>query len=140
MATTQTFALSLGMGIIMVALVILFNWFINYTNISGTFVQWIALPTFAYLVALGLNTFVQSISCGTIHITQLAVGTVSVPVAVLGFLLLALIPFVRAPIAQALPSKYSAMGDYVALIFYMFWAGMFGEAMAGGLAQSCSTS
>lgn len=138
MATTQTFALSLGMGIIMVALVILFNWVIKYANISGTFVQWIALPTLAYFIALGLNAFVQSISCGAIQIKQLAVGAVSVPAAVLGFLVLTLIPFVRAPISQILPPSYRGMGDYMALGFYMFWAGMFGEAMAGGLAQSCS--
>lgn len=140
MATTQTFALSLGMGIIMVAIVVLLNWLIKYANISGTLIQWFALPTLAYGIALGLNVFVQSVSCDTIQIKQLAVGAVSVPAAVLGFLLISLLPFVRAPISQILPSSYRNNGDYVALIFYMFWAGMFGEAMAGGLAQSCSKS
>jgi hypothetical protein len=138
MATTQTFALSLAMGVIMVTLVMLCNWIVKYTNVSGTLLQWIVLPALAYCIALGLNAIVQSISCGSIRIKQLAVGAVSVPAAVLGFLLLTLIPFVRAPISQILPLKYSDMSDYVALIFYMFWAGMFGEAMAGGLAQSCS--
>jgi hypothetical protein len=138
MATTQTLALSLGMGIIMVALVVVCNWAVNYAKISGTLLQWIVLPALAYCIALGLNTSIQLISCGTIHIKQLALGAVSVPAAVLGFLLLTLIPFVRAPISQILPLKFRSMGDYGALVFYMFWAGMFGEAMAGGLAQSCS--
>jgi hypothetical protein len=138
MATTQTFALSLGMGIMMIVLVILCNLIVNQTKVSGTLLQWIALPALAYCIALGLNAIVQLVSCGSIRIKQLAVGAVSVPAAVLGFLVLSLIPFVRAPISQILPQKYSEMSDYVALLFYMFWAGMFGEAMAGGLAQSCS--
>lgn len=138
MATTQTLALSLGMGIIMVAIVVVCNWVVNYTKISGTLLQWIVLPALAYCIALGLNTSVQLISCGSIRIKQLAVGALSVPAAVLGFLVLTLIPFVRLPISQILPLKFRSMGDYIALIFYMFWAGMFGEAMAGGLAQSCA--
>ena len=138
MATTQTLALSLGMAIIMVALVVVCNWIVNYAKISGTLLQWIVLPALGYCIALGLNTSVQLISCGSIRIKQLAVGALSVPATVLGFLVLTRIPFIRAPISQILPLKYSGMGEYVALAFYMFWAGMFGEAMAGGLAQSCS--
>jgi hypothetical protein len=136
MATTQTLVLSLAMGFIMVALVLLCNLFVKY--VSGTVLQWIILPALAYGFALGLNAFIQSNTCGSIHIKQLAVGAVSVPAAVLGFLVLTRIPFLRAPIAQILPLKLSGMGEYVALAYYMFWAGMFGEAMAGGLAQSCS--
>jgi hypothetical protein len=138
MATTQTLALSLGMAIIMVALVVVCNWAVNSAKVSGTLLQWIVLPALGYCIALGLNTSVQLISCGSIRIKQLAVGALSVPAAVLVFLLLTLIPFVRLPIAQILPQSYRSMGDYLSLIFYMFWAGMFGEAMAGGLAQSCS--
>ena len=65
-------------------------------------------------------------------------GSLSVPITILLFLLLCLLPFIRSPIEEAVPyklrDKYAVL---FAIAFYMFWAGMFGESLASGFAMSC---
>lgn len=139
MTTTQTLGISLALGISLVTLTVFFGWLsVSYHGINFNLLKWIFLPTLGYGIAIAINCALQYISCGTINISQLAIGSIPVLLSILGFLVLSLIGFVQAPIAIALPLRYQPMyGKILAVAFYMFWAGMFGEAISGGFAQGC---
>jgi len=126
------------MGLSLLGITLFLNWLSITFSLSGTAFKWLLLPTFGYMTAIGLNSFTQYVSCGTIKPSQIAIGSISVLVSIYFFLLLSLLGFIRAPIQAVLPlvlqPKY---GEVIAVSFYMFWAGMFGEAIAGGFAQGC---
>ncbi len=141
MSFGTTFGLSFAMGSALVSLSLLLGWVSRTFLVDQTLLQWILLPTLGYVVALGINSLVQQMFCGKINIKQLAVGATTIPIAVVLFLLLMLLGFVRAPVVQAVPLAYRMQyGATMALAFYMFWAGMFGEGLAGGFAQACPAS
>jgi hypothetical protein len=125
----------------MAGLTLFLSWLsINY-SINENLLKWCLLPTLGYGFAIGFNSFLQYVSCGSVNPTQIALGSIPVIVSILLFLLLSLSGIVRAPIQSAVPLvlrlKY---GGIVAITYYMFWAGMFGEAIAGGFSQSCGTT
>jgi hypothetical protein len=71
----------------------------------------------------------------------MALGSLPVLYSILIVLVLTLARIVRSPIAVTVPMSIRIRyGGLFALGFYMFWAGMFGEAFAGGLAQGCPKS
>jgi hypothetical protein len=113
--------------------------YLNITyKLNADLLKWFLLPTIGYLITLGLNSFIQSVSCGKVKVQQIAMGSLSVPIAIFFFLLLTLSSWVRSPVEMAVPfamrAKYAGL---LAVGFYMFWAGMFGESVASGFAQSC---
>jgi len=142
MTTTQTLGMSLALGVSLFSLTIFFGWLSrSYSGIHFHLLKWIFLPTLGYGIALGINCALQLISCGKTNISQIAIGGIPVLISIVGFLLISMIGFVRAPIASALPAQYQlAYGTILSVAFYMFWAGMFGEAISGGFAQGCGSS
>ncbi len=138
MASSQILGLSFAMGIGLLAITLLLGWVSFTYSWSENILKWAVLPALGYGIAVGLNTLNQYLTCKTIHPSQIAITSVTVPIAIFGFLLLTLIPFIRTPIEMAVPTQYVARyGGVVAVAFYMFWAGMFGEGIAGGFSQSC---
>jgi hypothetical protein len=112
---------------------------LNY-NFSLGLLKWILLPTLGYCITLGFNSFVQSVSCGSININQIALGSLPVLGFITIFLLLSLMSFVKSPVISAVPPNLRFnYGEIFAIAFYMFWAGMFGESISSGFAQSCSS-
>jgi hypothetical protein len=139
MAKTQTFAVSFALGSILFVLTLFLGWLSTSINFSFSYLKWMLLPILGYLLALGINSGVQAASCGSVKIGQIALGAIPVPLAILAGLILTLSSFVRSAIAAAVPlSMRASLGDIVAIGFYMFWAGMFGEAFSGGFATSCA--
>jgi hypothetical protein len=138
MPTGTTVGLSAAVGLALAATALTTGWLSIRYDLNQNFLKWIVLPTVGYGIALAINAFVQQISCGSIRIEQIALGNLPILGAIFLFLLLTLIGAVRGPIEQAVDGAYRAQwGGIFAIAFYMFWAGMFGEAFAGGLAQSC---
>lgn len=138
MATGQLFGLSIAVGVSLVAAVFMFSYMTKSLGFGGTPLQWIGLPLFGYGIAVGLNAVIQKLSCGAIRPGQIAFVSGLIPLAIVSFLVLTLSRFVRSPIVDAIPLAYRlSYGNIFALAFYMFWAGMFGEAVAGGLIQGC---
>ncbi len=126
------------MGMSLLAITLLLGWLSNTYSFSENILKWVILPVLGYGIALGLNSLNQYLTCKTILPGQIAIISVTVPIAIFGFLLLTLLPFIRMPIEMAVPTKYVAQyGGVIAVAFYMFWAGMFGEGIAGGFSQSC---
>jgi hypothetical protein len=126
------------MGISLLGLTLFLSWLNTTFLFDITVLKWLLLPTVGYMIAIGLNGFTQYVSCGTVNPYQIAIGSIPVVLSIFFFLLISLAGIVRAPIQSAVPlvlqPKY---GEVVAVGFYMFWAGMFGEAIAGGFAQGC---
>ena len=134
-----TMGLSIAMGIVLFTITFLFGHLHMSYGIHADFLKWLVLPTVGYGIAVGLNAFIQSVTCGSVKIQQIAMGSLSIPIAILFFLILSLSSFIRSPVEIAVPSYFRAKyAGIFAVGFYMFWAGMFGESLASGLAQSCA--
>ena len=139
MATSTTLAVSLAVGLALFGITVMLGWISSTYGVSANLLKWLFLPILSYVLTLGINAVIQATSCKTVDITKLASGALTIPVAVFLALLLTLIGFVRAPIESAVPVQYKLKyAGLFAIAFYVFWAGMFGEALAGGLAQACT--
>jgi hypothetical protein len=138
MPTGTNVGLSLTMGMALGAIALTAGWISIRYGINPNLLKWIILPTVGYGIAVAINAFVQQISCGFVRMEQIALGSLSVLGAILFFLVLTLMSSIRYPVEQAIDGAYKEKWAGVfAVAFYMFWAGMFGESFAGGLAQSC---
>jgi len=76
------------------------------------------------------------VTCRSVNIKQIAMGSLSVPIAILIGLVFSLSSFIRSPIEAAFVGSHAML---YAIAFYMFWAGMFGMSIASGFAQSCAS-
>jgi len=141
MTRAQTIGLSVSTGIALFVITVLFGWLSVTYNLNANLFKWLLLPTLGYCIAFGINCIVQYTSCGYVNPGQMALGTLPVLYSILIGLVLTLARIVRSPIAVTVPVAIRAKyGGLLALGFYMFWAGMFGEAFAGGFAQGCPKS
>jgi hypothetical protein len=140
MGTAQNLGLSLAMGMTLFSITILLGWVNTTYGINGNFLKWVVLPVLGYGIAFGINGAVHSSSCKTFNAAQVALGNLSILGAILITLLVTLSSFIRSFIEVAVPPVYrTKYGGAIALGFYLFWAGMFGESIAGGFAQSCAS-
>lgn len=113
----------------------------NSIGVSFPVLAWTIIPVAAFAVALGLNSIVQLLTCSSVNIKQVAMNSVFSTIFVALFLLISLIPVFRGPVEGILPNDLSSqMRMIAAYSFFMFWAGMFGEGLGAGFAQSCSKS
>lgn len=139
MATSTTLGVSLSLGLAMFALVTLLSWISSTYGWNANLLKWAVLPALAYGITLAINSLIQVLSCGSVNIQRIAMSSLFVPGAVLIGLVLTLAGFIRSPIEKAVPLAYRLQyGGMIALAYYSFWAAMFGEAFAGGLAQACN--
>lgn len=101
----------------------------------------VILPAFTYVFSMGMNSLVQFISCGTISIQQVALASL----APVGFLILfgglaSSLPFLQSPVLSAVSwVPDSLLQNAIAIGFYLFWAGAYGEAVAAGFVSGCPT-
>jgi len=138
MGSTNTFILSLCIGVSLFTLTLLLAYVHTSYGVNLTLLKWVVLPVLGYGITIGFNSFIQAINCGSVNIKQIALGSLSVPLAILAGLILTLSSFIRSPIESAFDSRQR--GEYgliFAIAFWMFWAGMFGESFSSGFAQSC---
>lgn len=139
MAKAQTFAVSFALGSILFVLTLFLGWLSTSIQFRFSYLKWMLLPALGYLLALGINSGVQAASCGSVKLGQIALGAIPVPLAIVAGLILTMSSFVRSAVSAAVPlSLRPSFGEPVAIGFYMFWAGMFGEAFSGGFATSCA--
>jgi hypothetical protein len=138
MPSAQTIGVSAAMGIILFGLTVLFAWFSQTYGWSANLLKWIGLPMVGFGIALGMNSILQYTTCQTVNILQLLKASSSVLVAVFIALIVTMAGVIRSPIEAAVPLAYKLKyAGMFAVAFYMFWAGMFGEALASGFAQVC---
>ena len=139
MGTAQTLGMSAAMGTSLIGITVLLGWLHVQSGWNDNMLKWILLPTLGFLVAFGLNSILQYTTCSTVKLKQVAYGSATVLIFIILGLFMTLVSFVRTPIESIVPLPYKASyGGIYAIAFYMFWAGMFGEAIASGFAQSCA--
>ena len=140
MASLQIFGMSIIIGILLFSLTILFGWISNQYQVSFSLLKWILLPTLAFVFSSILNGSLQYITCKSLNIQQILISSSTIILAVIAFLFISSLGFMRSAIDKILPlSVRVSFGTFFAVAFYMFWAGMFGEAFASGFVQSCAS-
>jgi hypothetical protein len=131
---------SLILGILLFSASLIF--FYMFPTASSTLIQvflFALLPSLTYLFTLGINSLVQFLSCNTVNIKQVALSSF-VPV---GFLFLFgglayFLPTFLSPIQSAITWMGDSITQYaIAIGFYLFWAGAYGESIAVGMVTSC---
>jgi hypothetical protein len=138
MASGKLVVSSLALGSMLLATTLLLAWLSTTSGYSENILKWGVLPVLGYVYTVVLNLSLQSFSCGKVNASQIAVTSLATPLFILIAAALTLLGFVRAPIASAVPLKMRlTYGGIVAVAFYMFWAGMFGEAYAGNTSMVC---
>lgn len=140
MSGLQTLGMSAALGAILAAITIFLGWWSLKTSLPINILFWLGLPILGYGISMGINSIYQLSNCGKVNAIQLATGNLFIPLAILGFLGLTIFSLVRSPIESALtPQIRFTYGKTISIAFYMFWAGMFGEAIASGFALSCGS-
>lgn len=137
-----TVGFSFANGLALLTATVLIGWFSQtYNGFSFQTLLWIILPVLSFIFTLALNTGVQSLSCSSINLKQTAMNSIFTPIFVIAFLAISWISAFQSPIIGILPVGLSQnLQEVIAYSFFMFWAGMFGEGLGAGFAQSCGAS
>ena len=143
-----TVGFSFANGLYLMTVTVLLGWISqlgwfqqSFPFLSFRSLTWIVLPIVGYLFAFGLNAGIQYLSCSSVQLKQVAMNSIFTPVAILGFLLISLLSIFTSPVIGVLPFSITpSLKIVLAVSFFMFWAGMFGEAIGSGFAQSCGAS
>lgn len=99
----------------------------------------VAIPIVSYISGFGLSAFSQYVNCGTVSPGQIALVATFAPAFVVIFSTLAyFLPFIRSPVEEIMPvSADSDMKYALGFSFWLLWAGIYGQNVASGMAQSC---
>jgi hypothetical protein len=138
MGAEITFSASIAISLALVTTVFLMGWLKDQYALNINFLKWLFLPLLSFGFALGINSIINFIICKKVNILQISYSSIFVLISVLVFLGISGIGFLQSPILSAIPQYlHQRYGYLLVLAFYMFWAGMFGEAIASGFAQGC---
>lgn len=136
--TATTLGMSAISGILLFASTITLGYISDEFGYSFLILMWFAMPVIAFLVASAINTLTQKTSCPEINTHKVFSNSWFNSVFVIAFLGLAWFSGVRSPIEGVLTFIQDPFTrETVAYGYYMFWAGLFGEAIGAGLAQGC---
>lgn len=99
----------------------------------------LGLPLFSYAFTLGINSLVQFLSCNRVSIQQVALASLAPVGFVLAFGSAAhFFPLLQSPVLSAVSwVPDTTTQKAIALGFYLFWGGAYGEAIAAGLVTGC---
>ena len=132
--------MSAAMGLCLIGVTILLGWLHVNSKWNADLLKWLLLPTIGFGVALGLNSILQYTACNSVKINQIIYGGITVLIFIILGLFITMSSLVRRPIESIVPLNYKMKyAGIFAIAFYMFWSGMFGEAIASGFAQSCGS-
>ena len=138
MGVEITLSASISIAIALVTTVFLIGWIKDQYTLNINFLKWLMLPLLSFGFAIGVNSVINYILCKKVNISQISFSSIFVLLSVLVFIGISGIGFLQSPILSAVPQYLQQRYGYLlVLAFYMFWAGMFGEAIASGFAQGC---
>lgn len=138
MGAEITLSASISIAIALVTTVFLMGWLKDQYALNINFLKWLILPLLSLGFAIGVNSTINYILCKKVNISQISFSSIFVLLSVLFFIGISGIGFLQTPILSAVPQYLQQRYGYLlVLAFYMFWAGMFGEAIASGFAQGC---
>jgi hypothetical protein len=121
------------------ALILVFYIF-TYRNIFGSLsgiIFWISFLIFSYIANFAVNSIIQYTNCSDVYLGQTSMNSIWVPIFSLLFSIISSIGFFKNAIIGALPVNAQGDSDLYIKIYYMFWAGIFGQMLSGGFNSSC---
>lgn len=126
----------LVLGLALPAIYMVFPTFIQ-SNLS--LLLFVFLPVLAFASSLGLSVLTQYLSCGKINFPQVSLASSLSPAITFGISLLTyFISPLRWPIEAILPALTETdMKNALSYAFFLFWAGIYSQTIAGGLVQGC---
>jgi hypothetical protein len=133
------FVLSLTHGILLVFLY-LFFYLLQGEGVYPSF--WILLATMpfaSYAIGFALNALVQYLSCSSVNAIQIALDSLFGPIFTTMILVITwFFPSLTSPVLSVLPETLTPFYQKaVSEGFYLFWGGLYAQALSAGYAQSC---
>lgn len=138
--TGITIGMSLISGLCLFTTTVAMGYISQQFDLSFTLLVWIAMPVLGYLIATAINTLTQQVSCSKIDIKKVFMSSLYNPIFIVAFLVFSWFSGLRSPIEGILTFIQDPfVKTTVAYGYYMFWAGLFGEAIGSGIAQGCGS-
>lgn len=136
--TTVRISFSILQGALMGIMYPLLMWLVPTLYYTNPLLMFLVIIPIAYITSLGINSLVQYLQCQKVNMGQVAAVSAITPgfVGVFGVLAYYL-PIIRGPIESLVPLGTQESKDLWGYLFYLFWAGMYGQAVASGLLSSC---
>ena len=110
-----------------------------FGTIPNYLIFFVILPIISYGLGFLLNLLSQYVACSKINFPQIALNSIFGPLFVfMALFLLYIIPSLENPIRTILPfSVEEPFRKGLSQSFYIFWAGLYGQAIATGFLQTC---
>lgn len=108
----------------------------RFFGISPYFI-FLILPVASFQIGFLLNILTQYITCSKLNFPVIALNSIFAPLLVtVALFLLYLIPSLENPVRAVLPFTLDEpLRKGLAQSFYLFWAGLYGQALAAGFLQ-----
>jgi hypothetical protein len=138
MASSSALGYSFTEGMILAVITLFIGWQTVSHNLSFTALIWIILPFLSYAITFASLAAINHIKCGTINFTLVGTSSIFTLGAVIFFLILSYFSFFQNFIIPVVPVNLQpAYGAIIATAFFMFWAGLYGNAFGYGFVQAC---
>lgn len=138
MGTSNTLGYSFAQGSLLAIITLLIGYVTENNNMNFTKIAWLIMPILSYALTFGSLAFINNMACGSLNLTLVASSSLFTFAAVIFFLIIAYFSFFQNFIIPVLPASLQHVyGTAVATAFFMFWAGIYGNAFGYGFAQSC---
>jgi hypothetical protein len=105
----------------------------------------VVIPVLSFLSSIFLNGFLQYIYCGAVSVSAISLAASMSPMFIAIFSLLSyFVSFLRTPVTQLFaelpqdsPEDAKFARELWGYVFYIFWAGLYGQTVASGMISSC---
>jgi hypothetical protein len=102
-------------------------------------------PVLSYIASIFLHAFLQYIYCGAVSVSAISLAASMSPMFIAIFSLLSyFVSFLRTPVTQLFaelpqdsPEDAKFARELWGYVFYIFWAGLYGQTVASGMISSC---
>ncbi len=144
--TTVRVIFSIVQGaLIGMSLPMLYALFPNYVQSMLWAFLFVVIPVLSFLSSIFLNAFLQYIYCGAVSVSAISLAASMSPMFIAIFSLLSyFVSFLRTPVTQLFaelpqesPEDAKFARELWGYVFYIFWAGLYGQTVASGMISAC---
>jgi hypothetical protein len=138
MASSSALGYSFTEGIILAIITLIIGWQTVTYNVNFVPYIWLILPVLSYALTFVSLGAINYIKCGSVNFTLVGTSSIFTFGSVIFFLILSYFSFFQNFIIPVIPANLQyTYGAIVATAFFMFWAGLYGNAFGYGFVQSC---
>jgi hypothetical protein len=128
-----------GRGYILYGFAICFGALLATAGILQINFSLLVIPILAYVLAIILNILTQKTVCKKANASQaFKLSAISAVIAFIVYVAAAYIHALGLPIRSLLPNSDPITQRKIIMGFYLFWAGVYGQIIAGGFIQGCT--